>query len=232
MKDAKPEERIVRIKYDYDHMSENERKALCSVIGIIAIIILAASQVGFAPSILFAWPYIIQEIVILVIFFAVLAYYIVQRNKRMQRKRLSMMIKENGKKIIGEIVSMSETTLNSRKENFSFDIEYEDPENGKLDTIVITPIVLKTEMYIKEKDLPLKAIVYYYNGMTHVDAVINPPLVKMTLRKFAPAIIIFLIIAIIAGSFLAALLGIISPFAYTSIVFGAICLIVFLPRRL
>ncbi len=231
MADNKSKEHLVKIKYDYDHMSENERKGLCAAVGILAIIVLGAAQVGFAPGVLFQGIYLMQEIVMLLIFFATLVYYIVQRNKRMQRKRLSMMIKEHGKKIIGEIVSMSETTLNSRKENFSFDIEYENPESGEIDTVIITPSVLRTEMYIKEKDLPLKVIVYLHNGMTHVDAVINPPLAKMTIRKFAPIIIIFLLFVVMALCFIAAMLGYLNLYIYTFIVIGAVCLGTFLPRH-
>ena len=208
MDDIKPEDRIVKIKYDFDHMAEKESDSLHAIIAIAIIIVVASSQVGFSPYVLFAWPYFAQGIAMIIVFFATLAYYITQRNKRMQRKKLSRTIKENGKKVIGEIVSMSETRLDSSKENFSYDIEYENPENGEISSIIITPsAALQKEMYIKEKDLPLKVIVYCYNGMTHVDAVINPPIAKMAFRKYSPSIGSYIIIILTFVSALTAAFG-------------------------
>jgi hypothetical protein len=148
----------------------------------------------------------------------------------MQRKKLSRTIKENGKKVIGEIVSMSETRLDSSKENFSYDIEYENPENGEISSIIITPSALQKEMYIKEKDLPLKVIVYCYNGMTHVDAVINPPIVKMAFRKYSPSIGSYIILMLTIVSALTAAYGNIRLFI-GSLVLTAIVSVILVKTR-
>lgn len=192
MSKADKKDRIVRIKYEYDHMTEREGKSLAASICIVLLIIIMACELIWFPKLALVYNRVPIEIALAVlILIGTLATYIIELRRRMRKKNHAKMIKKNGTKVIGKITDMNNTEVNS-DDNFSYNIEYENPFDHKASYLIFTPYAIQSEMYIREKDLPLKVIIYCYNNMTHIDAVINPPLAKMRLRKYGPAVLIFI----------------------------------------
>ncbi|MBR0133980.1 hypothetical protein IJM16_01810 [Candidatus Saccharibacteria bacterium] len=207
MEGIKPGDRVVKIKYDYDYMSVGERTALATTVFIGAFFILFAVLLGtsLSKSPAMAPELIVLTIVVFIVFTATLIIYFTQHNKRKREAVEFRAIKTKGEMVIGKILSMQEDELADTGQTFSYDIEYENPIDGQNASIVISPSALYNEMYIREKDLPLKVIVYCYDGKTHVDAVINPPITKMTYRKIIPFIsgfisMVLFMIALVAGA--------------------------------
>ena len=219
MEGIKPEDRVVKIKYDYDYMSEKERSSLTSAVIFGVFLILSIIEIVKSPRPSWTMAFLLHTIVILIVFIGLLVFFFVQYFKRKQVGELPRNIKANGKKIIGEIVSMNKTELDGNDKNFSYDIEYENPKGGNIAKTIITPSALFTKMYIRKKDLPLKVVVYCYNGMTHVDAVINPPIAKMVFRKFLPYICGIMTVVLFMMAFVAEALDNI-PLFFGSLVFS------------
>ena len=200
MSKADKEDRIVRIKYEYDHMTEREGKSLSALICLVLLIVILALELVWFPKSAFVYNRVPIEIALAVlVFIGVLIAYIIERRKRMEKKNVAKMIKKNGTKVIGEITNMDTTEVNSG-DSFSYNIEYENPFDHKASYLIFTPYAIQSEMYIREKDLPLKVIIYCYNNMTHIDAVINPPLAKMAFRKYGPPIFIFIAVILFGVS--------------------------------
>ena len=115
-----------------------------------------------------------------------LGLYVVARFFRMIKGKVPRMIRERGKRVIGTIVSLKTIDLNGanrNKKHFTYTIEDENPEDGKIITTT-TPAVLSYRMYLKEEDLPIKVVVYVYGGQAFADEIINPPIIKMSARRF------------------------------------------------
>ncbi len=200
MSKADQEDRIVRIKYEYDHMTEREGKSLSALICLTLFIVILALELVWFPKSAYVYNRVPIEIALAVlVFIGVLIAYIIERRKRMEKKNVAKMIKKNGTKVIGEITNMDTTEVNSG-DSFSYNIEYENPFDHKASYLIFTPYAIQSEMYIREKDLPLKVIIYCYNNMTHIDAVINPPLAKMAFRKYGPPIFIFIAVILFGVS--------------------------------
>ncbi|MBR0133979.1 hypothetical protein IJM16_01805 [Candidatus Saccharibacteria bacterium] len=212
-------DRVVKIKYDYDYMSENERSSLTSAVIFGVFLILSIIEIVKSPQPSWTMAFLLHTIVILIIFIGVLVFFFVQYFKRKRERELPQKIKANGEKVIGEIVSVNKTNLDKHGENFTYNIEYENPNNGNIAKTIITPSALFTKMYIRKKDLPLKVVVYCYNGMTHVDAVINPPIAKMVFRKFLPYICGIMTVVLFVMAFAAEALNNI-PLFFGSLVFS------------
>ena len=185
MYEIKPNDRLVKIKYEFDHPSYEESKALV-IVTISSILALTGLFNEFRQphpfSIGLSWVLVLFILAVLV---GSLIYYIaLYRQRRAKIKEVNHIIK-HGKMVIGEVVSFSLTEVNGKKDqkNFSYNIEYEDPRYG--DVIAITtPTALAEETYIHEKDLPIKVVIYVLGKHTHVDKLINPPLKKMRIRKY------------------------------------------------
>ena len=201
MSEADKKDRIVRIKYEYDHMTDREGKSLAASICIFLLIIIMACELIWFPKLAYVYNRVPVEIAIAVlVLIGTLVTYIIELRKRMAKKNHAKMIKKNGTKVIGEITNMNTTEVKGDDENFSYNIEYENPFNHKASYLIFTPYAIHSEMYIREKDLPLKVIIYCYNNMTHIDAVINPPLAKMAFRKYGPPIFIFIAVILFGVS--------------------------------
>lgn len=207
MSKADKKDRIVRIKYEYDHMTEREGKSLAASICIVLLIIIMACELIWFPRLALVYNRVPIEIAFAVlILIGTLVTYIIELRNRMGKKSVAKMIKKNGTKVIGEITNMNTTEVNS-DDSFSYNIEYENPFNHKASYLIFTPYAIQSEMYIREKDLPLKVIIYCYNSMTHIDAVINPPLAKMAFRKYGPSIFIFIAVMLFGISGIGATLN-------------------------
>lgn len=174
--DLKPGDRLVKIRYSFTHISMGEKIGAMLELTIISMI------VG-VYYIFTDYPEFPTLVFVLISSTAFLPFIVIlpDYRSRKSQKRLVDIIMRKGVVLIGEIVSLYSTEVNNQK-NFSYNIEYEDPNSRKTITIR-TPSVLYDEMYIRESDLPLKCTVYVYQDLAFCDRIINPPTRKMHRRK-------------------------------------------------
>jgi hypothetical protein len=109
-------------------------------------------------------------------------------------------------------------------EEFTYEIEYE-WKGDEMPIRITTPTVLKSRMNIKEKDLPLKVVLYAMNNRAHAYAVIDPPIAKMKIRwmfRYLHIIlVVLLLIAFVVCSFMGLHTAAITLF-YLSLLFAAL----------
>jgi hypothetical protein len=211
-------QRIVRIKYDHDRPRIEEVYNLLRFIAciIVAIVMLVVSlSVGTFYFMFFG-----------VAIFSLLSVIPFQKywHERSIRKRDyadAKFIIDHGEKVIGSIVSMNTIKLD---EEFTYEIEYE-WKGDEMPIRITTPTVLKSRMNIKEKDLPLKVVLYAMNNRAHAYAVIDPPIAKMKIRwmfRYLHIIlVVLLLIAFVVCSFMGLHTAAITLF-YLSLLFAAL----------
>ena len=71
-------DRVVKIKYDYDYMSENERSSLTSAVIFGVFLILSIIEIVKSPQPSWTMAFLLHTIVILIIFIGVLVFFFVQ----------------------------------------------------------------------------------------------------------------------------------------------------------
>ena len=129
----------------------------------------------------------ISTLVILTIANAlVFLYYWTLGKERRETKRKNEFIKKNGTKVIGEIIVLEETEIRTKDGGkdftYHYNVQYKNPVDNSL-IVFQTPSVISDNMMVKEKDLPLKVVVYVYEKQTFVESLINPPFGDMIIRK-------------------------------------------------
>ena len=128
---------------------------------------------------------VIATVLISALVLIFLCYLVVGRERRKIIKE-NRYIKKNGTRVLGDIISLERTEAHREdgRKNFtySYNIQYINPEDDSL-VVIKTPSVVEDRMLIKEKDLPLKAVVYLYEKQAFVESIINPPYRSMFLRK-------------------------------------------------
>ncbi len=191
MKDELEMKKLIKIRYNYLHISWIEIFLLCMEVLAVFIAILIITYICTnkvrTESILFA--------VGLSLFFTIIplmAYLPISGERRMQKKEAEQ-IKANGTVIIGEIISLKKTQLKEGDKGFtySYNVEYANPDDGTPLTIT-TPSIIEDNMMVKKEDLPIKVVVYVWGEKTFVDSLINPPYKEMWTRKvvkWAPIIL-------------------------------------------
>lgn len=189
MANKTPKDRLIKIHYYSRNVRLAEFTIFLAWVGIMALTALVI-------NIIITQNYntrnntglVIGTLIVLIIANAlVFFYYWTLGRERREIKRKNRYIKKNGTKVIGEIISLEETEVRSEDggKNFTYhyNVQYENPVDNSL-IVFQTPSVIPDNMLIKEKDLPLKVVVYVYEKQTFAESLINPPFGEMFLRKF------------------------------------------------
>ena len=174
---------IVKVKYAFDRASQREGTSIMIALAGVAMLLIFTISAIVSPSTVSGLGAGLFYAAFL--FFVSLPPLFSERSKRMAQKHEHEEAVKKGTKVIGTIVNLGYTDLGGKgtnDRNFGYTIEYEDPDHGELATIH-TPSAISENMYIADKDLPLKAIVYLYEGKGYIDAVVDPPLMQMGARQ-------------------------------------------------
>lgn len=192
-------DKIIKVQYDYEQRKITEIfSGICCIISILS----ALSLMVFA--LVLPRGSLLSTLTATFILCGFASYFgIVYYNERARRRRDGANAKriiENGHEIIGTIINLNVTELKD-SQYFNYDIEYED-SNSKTHklTSMITPAVVEDTMCIKEKDLPLRAVIYVYENDVHLYALINPPIVKISGRRAGKTIVKLIPLFILAIS--------------------------------
>ena len=184
---------LVKVRYSFDFTSQREKSAIIGALTGIALMITAVLFIIINPRSLYNDLYL-AAFAIVPIYISV-PIVISERKQRMESKQVHEDAVKNGEKIIGTIVDLANVDLGGRTagdRSFSYSIEYEGPKKNEMVSIQ-TPPAITENMFITEKDLPLKAVVYIYKNKGYIDAVVDPPIIAMSARhlaKIAPLILI------------------------------------------
>ena len=211
-------QRVVRIRYDYDRPRIEEVGNLLYFIACIVAVLVMLVMSIYQSTLYFMSIFIVIVSVISVIPFQ---KYWHERKIRKRDYADAKFLIDHGEKVIGSIVSMKTIKLD---EEFTYDIEYE-WKGDEMPIRMTTPTVLKSRMNIKEKDLPLKVILYAMNNRAHAYAVIDPPIAKMkirwTFRYLHIILVVLLLIAFVVCSFMGLKIVAITLF-FLGLIFAAI----------
>jgi membrane protein YdbS with pleckstrin-like domain len=227
--DEKIKGHLVKVKYSFDRINQREGTA---TVGLIIGVILLILSIYF----MFDNPRSLHnDIVVLLwatfLFIITIPTIIHERKKRMEQKHEHEKAVMGGKKVIGTIVDLINVSLQDigvDDRSFRYSIEYEDDDSDNDGVISVqTPPAITENMHITAKDLPLKAVVYIFKNKGYIDAVVDPPIIKMTTRHLVrkwPLILILLCLILCIVFYNLDLI----PIAGACYIVGAITLILYI----
>ena len=185
MKKKSPKHKYVKIRYIQGIDKFAESFLLLSLGIVLGLAICVIKYFSASAAISTVWR--VAAIVMFTIVFSLLLFiYLYISHQRRELQKENKYIKKHGTLVIGEIISLERTEARTTdgKENFTFsyNVQYRSPDDDSL-IVIRTPTVIKDNMLVKEKDLPIKVVVYVYEKRTFVESLIDPPYKLMQLRK-------------------------------------------------
>ena len=188
MANKTPKDRLIKIHYSNLSARFAEFAIFLAWVAIMGLSVLVINAIiTYIGTPRFNIALAISTLVILTIANALtFLYYWTLGRERRETQRKNNFIKKNGTKVIGEIIILEETEVRTKDGGkdftYHYNVQYKSPVDNSL-IVFQTPSVISDNMMVKQKDLPLKVVVYVYGDQTFVESLINPPFKEMLIRK-------------------------------------------------
>ncbi len=168
--------KLVKINYRYNHFVPVEWFLISFTIVMALIALLFVCLIitsGFSTAKLLV---VFVFIFLSCIPFAAIIPLSQERRDKRRRVRATM---AHGERTIGEVISLKHAEISGRdsvaNRDFIYTVKLKDPGHAGQTLTIETPAVVGNKNLINEKDLPIKALVYYFDNLIYVDSLINPP---------------------------------------------------------